>query len=86
MRIPVAALPARTQSERDRTRTAIGRRLMWWFAVGLSLCLASPSVAEEHLNTHVDSQFDDFFDDEWEQVPTGYPDTFEASNRRIFAF
>jgi phospholipid-binding lipoprotein MlaA len=59
---------------------------MWWFSVGLSVCLASASVAEEHQNTDVDSQFDDFFDEEWEQVPTGYPDVFESSNRRIFAF
>ena len=50
--------------------------------------LASPSSAQD-TDTTPDSDaavFDDILSDEWDDVPAGYPDPFEASNRSVFAF
>ena len=33
-----------------------------------------------------DPLFDDIFDDEFDDPPTGYPDSFERTNRGVFAF
>ena len=57
---------------------------------GLIFCfvLSLPSVtrAAEEPSDVVDVPYDDLFDEEWDDVPTGYPDPMESSNRKIFAF
>jgi phospholipid-binding lipoprotein MlaA len=48
---------------------------------------ATPSAAEDAVVLDPDSvAFDDILSDEWDDVPTGYPDAFENSNRSVFAF
>ncbi len=53
--------------------------------VSLSLCLAT-SVLADDAKTDSDPLFDDIFDEEWDDLPTGYPDPLENSNRSVFAF
>jgi phospholipid-binding lipoprotein MlaA len=50
--------------------------------LGLSICLASPSLADPA----PDPLFDDLFDEEFDEPLAQYPDPIESTNRGIFAF
>lgn len=60
------------------------RALVLFFA--LFFCLTAPARAEDDTNVDPDSAYDDLFDEEWDDVPTGYPDPLESSNRSVFGF
>ena len=76
----------RSQSPYRRTKgTSPGRLLGWASAVGVLaflLGLAAVSASAEDQ----DPLFDDLFDEEFEDGPTGYPDPLEETNRGTFAF
>ena len=61
--------------------SAISRGFLAVF-LGLSLCLASPCLADEE----PDPLFDDFFDEEFDDGAFEYPDPLESTNRKIFEF
>ena len=59
----------------------------WASVLALSLVLlfgAAPIGAED--TEELDPLFDDLFDEDFEDVPSGYPDPLEETNRGVFAF
>jgi len=74
-----------TPAERARTwlvrGTAVSRGFLALF-LGLSLCLASPCLADNE----PDPLFDDLFDEEFDDGAFEYPDPLEKTNRKVFAF
>ena len=68
-------------------RRAESRRLLTSILVACLMIAApiSPLSAEESFE-EPDPLFDDFFDEEFDDGPLGYPDPLERSNRGVFAF
>jgi phospholipid-binding lipoprotein MlaA len=54
--------------------------------IGLLIWRAPPALADDDTSIESDSAYDELFDEEWDDIPTGYPDPFESSNRKVFAF
>ena len=54
--------------------------------LGLSLCLATPGLADDASDPLFDDGFNDVFDDEFDAEFFEYPDPLENTNRNIFAF
>ena len=53
---------------------------------GLALLSAPSAMAEDETSVDPDAEYDALFDEDWDDVPTGYADPYEKSNRDIFAF
>ena len=70
------------KSRNSRLRRALGASL---FACLLIAAPISPVSAEESFE-EPDPLFDDFFDEEFDDGPLGYPDPLEPTNRGVFAF
>ena len=64
---------------RDHRYVALGALII---ALGLSVLLAVPALAEPE----ADPLYDDFFDEEFDAPPIEYPDPIESTNRGTFAF
>ncbi len=54
--------------------------------LGVLIWLVPPALADDVPPIDPNSEYDALFDEDWDDVPTGYPDPLESSNRKIFAF
>lgn len=68
-------------------RASLARLFAAGLGLGLSIVLvvASPGFSQEAVE-EPDPLFDDFFDEEFDGGPVGYPDPAESTNRGVFAF
>lgn len=69
---------------RRRTLNRVSRVLIP--LLGLALLLTPPALAQDGSSIDPDAEYDALFDEDWDDIPTGYADPYEKSNRNIFAF
>lgn len=73
--------------QKDATRR--GSRRAGWRVLAATLvvlgAIGSDAALAEDL-TELDPLFDELFDEDLEEAPSGYPDPFEETNRGVFAF